>query len=293
MVFIGIAASAAIAWLVCRMAIPLGPRLGYVDRPDDSALKVHRMPAVPLGGVAILSGTAVGWWAIGDVVWGMLGLAAVVVLLGLLDDRTGLSPPVRLVAEAAVGVATLSLPAVPLGLDSPLEAVVAVSLVVLAINAVNLVDGLDGLAGSTALIAFLGVAALSLNRGIDPGLPLVTAGALAGFLLLNRHPARVFLGDNGAYLVGFLLAVTVMRGSPDGLGSQLLVASLVLGVFVVDLAATVMRRWLARRPMLSGDRGHLYDRLRDHGWSVPAVVAAAAGAQILFVAIAFGLEVVT
>lgn len=293
MVFIGIAAGVTIAWFVCRVAIRLGPRLGYVDRPDDPALKVHRMPAVPLGGVAILSGTVVGWWAIGNVVWGVLGLAAAVVLLGLLDDRAGLSPLVRLVAEAGVGVATLSQPFVPLGLNSPLEAVVGVALVVLAINAVNLVDGLDGLAGSTAFIAFLGVAALSLNRGVDPGLSLVTAGALAGFLLLNRHPARVFLGDNGAYLVGFLLAVTVMRGSPDGLGGQLLVASLVLGVFVVDLAVTVMRRWLAGRPMLSGDRGHLYDRLRDHGWSIPAVVAAAAGAQTVFVAVALGLEVVT
>ena len=293
MVFIGIAAGAAFAWLVCQVAIRLGPRLGYVDRPDDPELKVHRMPAVPLGGLAILAGTVVGWWAIGDVPWELVGLAATVVLLGLLDDRTGLSPLVRLVAEAGVGVATLSLPVVPLRLDAPLEAAAGVSLVLLAINAVNLVDGLDGLAGSTASIAFLGVAALSLNRGVDPGLPLVAAGALAGFLLLNRHPARVFLGDNGAYLVGFLLAVTVMRGSPDGFGGQLLIASLVLGVFVIDLAVTVMRRWLTGRPILTGDRGHLYDRLRDHGWSVPAVVAAGAGAQIVFVAVAIGLEVMS
>lgn len=273
------------------MAVRLGPTLGLLDRPDDPLLKVHRQPAVPLGGVAVVAGIVVGWSIAGDVNWVLAGLASGVVTLGLVDDRIGLSPGVRLVTEGAIGVATLAFDLVPLRLGSPLEAAVGVGLIVLAINAVNLVDGLDGLAGSVALVAFLGLAALAAIRGLSPTLALVMAGALAGFLLFNWHPARVFLGDNGAYLVGFVLAVAIMRVSPDGLGAELWVAGLVLGVFVLDLFVTVLRRRSTGSPMFSGDRQHLYDRLRDRGWSVPSVVGTASAAQSVFTAIALILAV--
>ena len=267
-----------------------GPRLDFVDRPDDPLLKVHQHAAVPLGGVGILLAVWIGWWMAGGNELRVMALATSVTLLGLLDDRFKLSAWLRLVAQVAVGVVTVMLGVVSPSSVFSFEAFVAVALVVVSINAVNLFDGLDGLAGSAGLVAALGVGALALARGADPNLAWVLAGGLTGFLLLNRHPARVFLGDNGAYLVGFLLAVVLMRASPEGSGVELAVALLLLGVFLLDLFVTVTRRAWARRPLFAGDRSHLYDRLISRGWSVGQVVLGAVMLQVGFVAVVLLLD---
>ncbi len=277
--------AAVVSLAVCLVAVRTGPALGMVDEPDDPALKRHRRPAVPLGGVAVLAGLVAGWLVAEGIDWKLIALATVVVLVGLADDRIGLAPGVRLVLEVMIGVAVVAMGLVPLEMTRPLEAIVAVVLVVLVINAVNLFDGLDGLAGTSGAVAFSGVAALAWMRGLDPTLGAVMAAALAGFLLLNYHLARVFLGDNGSYLVGFMLAVGVMRTSPGGLGATFWVSGLIFGVFALDLSVTVLRRRLAGRPMFAGDRSHLYDRLHDRGWSIPVLAVAAGAAQVGFVAV--------
>lgn len=290
MLALAIAAAFGAGWLGSLLAIWVGPSLGFLDRPDDPDLKAHDRPAVPLGGTAIFGATILGWWIGGEVDWALVAMAAAVLILGLIDDRMDLSPSVRLMAELAIAGATVALGLVPSGLDSPFEAIVAVGLVVVAINAVNLFDGLDGLAGSSALIAFLGIGILAQNRELDPVFGLVMAGAMGGFLILNWPPARVFLGDNGSYFVGFALAISILRVSPDGAGSSLAVAGLVMGVFVLDLLVTVLRRRLSGRPMFSGDRQHLYDRLHARGWGIPKVVVSAALIQLAFVASALVLD---
>lgn len=157
------------------------------------------------------------------------------------------------------------------------------ALVVVSINAVNLFDGLDGLAGTAGLLAALGSGWMAVMRGLDPTFGLVLAGAVAGFLVLNWHRARVFLGDNGSYVVGLFIAYAVLRATPSGAETRLVVAASLLGVFLLDLVATVLRRRLNGRPLFAGDRGHLYDQLRSRGLSVPAVVLVAGGVQASFV----------
>jgi UDP-GlcNAc:undecaprenyl-phosphate/decaprenyl-phosphate GlcNAc-1-phosphate transferase len=278
----------SLAWSAA--AIGIGPRLGFVDTPDDPGLKVHRQNAVPLGGVGVLLGVAVGWWVAGGFDPRVMGPAGALSILGLVDDRIRLSARFRLAAQGLIAIAALNLGAVPLDGWPVQAALVGVVLIVMAINAVNLFDGLDGLAGSAGLAASLGVAALALARGAEPNLGLVLAAGLGGFLYFNRHPARVFLGDNGAYLLGFLLAIGVMRASPGGVGPELWVAALVLGVFVVDLSVTVLRRAAARQPLFLGDRGHLYDRLVARGWPIGRVVGAAVMVEAAFVALTLLLD---
>lgn len=290
MVLVGVVVAGLVSWLGSVAATRIGPRLGWVDRPDGSVLKVHRGTAVTLGGVAILVGVVAGWSVTGRVVWGVVGLSLAVVILGLADDRVDLSPVARLVVEAALGVGMVGSGTTPLRPTSVVELAVGVVLVVAGINAVNLFDGLDGLAGSAAGVSFLGLAALAMMRDLDPSLALLAAAAVGGFLILNRHPARVFLGDNGAYLIGLLLVVETVRVSPDGLGVQLWTAGLISGVFVVDLVFTVLRRGLAGGGLLSGDRGHLYDRLHRR-FSLGAVVGMIVAAQIVFGAAALLGEV--
>ena len=289
MVGAGIATAFAASLVWCLASVPLGHSLGFVDRPDGSSLKIHQRVAVPLGGVGILLAVWSGWWLAGGLETRVMAPASALVLLGLVDDRIGLSAPLRLAAQLVISIVAVASGAFP-PVRGLLTVVVAVGLIVVSINAVNLFDGLDGLAGSAALVAALGLAALALLRGIDPNLGLILAAGLAGFLIFNRHPARVFLGDNGAYLVGFLLAVEVIRVSPSGLGWQLTVAVLLLGVFIVDLLVTIARRWLAGRPLFVGDRSHLYDRMVGRGWSIGKVAFAAVILQLGFVALALLLE---
>jgi len=121
-------------------------------------------------------------------------------------------------------------------------------------------------------------------------LPLVLAAALAGFLPFNWHPARVFLGDNGAYTIGTVLAFATMIVSPDGLGVSWLIALVPLGVFLVDFVATILRRLLAGKALFTGDRSHLYDQLRDRGVPVKTVALMAVAAQAVFAVLAAALD---
>jgi UDP-GlcNAc:undecaprenyl-phosphate GlcNAc-1-phosphate transferase len=261
------------------MAIWLGPRIGYVDRPDDPSLKVHDRPAVPLGGVGVFLGVFLASLAVGELDLGLLLASSVVLVLGLVDDRRGIEPGTRLVVEiAAALILILDLAGNP-GL---LFLLLGGALVVFAINSVNLFDGLDGLVGSVALVTAGGLAVVAQGRGADSLPALTLAAALAGFLVLNWHPARVFLGDAGAYFVGLYLAHLILEVS-DG-PVELILTSGFLGVFAIDMLVTLLRRRINNRPLFIGDRSHIYDQLRDRGVSVPTIALLAAATQALLLA---------
>lgn len=265
-----VAGLVALAW--CGAALRIGPRLGYVDHPGVDSLKVHEKAAVPLGGVGVFLGFHLAALVEDRLDLTLLAATTLVLILGLIDDRRGLPPLLRLLVEVGAGVVVV------LGTDGATDswvtAALGVALVVFAVNAVNLFDGLDGLAGSVGGVAALGAAALVSSRGqvLDDALAL--AAALAGFLVLAWHPARVFLGDSGAYVLGVLLSGLILRSS-DG-PAELLIGAGLLGVFALDLVVTVVRRLRNRRPLFLGDRSHVYDQLRDRGMTIQGVVGIAA-----------------
>jgi UDP-GlcNAc:undecaprenyl-phosphate GlcNAc-1-phosphate transferase len=277
-VVIGVVVALVVSALVGSVMIRFGPRLGFVDLPDGF-LKSHQIPAVPLGGVAVFAGVHLGLAVAGQFSVGLLLASAMVFVLGLMDDYRELGPAVRLgievVAGAVLAVAS-DLPAIP---DGPLSIVLVAVLVVVTVNAVNLLDGLDGLAGSVAAVTALGIAAIAATRGLEVGYGLVLAAALGGFLIWNWYPAKMFLGDNGAYSVAVFLVYGFLVATPPESEVSVLVAAGLLGVFAVDLLATLIRRRLNDQPLFAGDRSHVYDQLIDRGWRVPQVAATFAVAQ--------------
>lgn len=285
----GIVAALIVALAWGGLAIPLGPRLGFVDLPDDPSLKRHTRPAVPLGGVGVFLGVHTGMTVAGIYDVGLAAGTGGLLILGLLDDRFGLTARLRLMVEVAMAFVIVAWAEGAWSTD-PIPLIVGIALVVTAINAVNLFDGLDGLVGTSAAVAAIGVAALGDLRGLSGTFGLVLAGALVGFLFVNWHPAKVFLGDNGSYVVGAFLAYGIMRMSPEPVDSRFVVASVLLGVFALDLATTIIRRRLSGRPLFVGDRSHLYDRLRDRGWTVPRVALTMAVVEAVYVGIALGTE---
>ena len=276
--------AAALSAVWCGAAIWLGPRLGFVDHPERSELTAHRRPAVPLGGVGIylgvIAGSVVGDdWSVPLVVAGGL-----ILVLGLADDRFGLSPITRLIVQGMAAVIVVA------SLGSGLWwSVFAVILILVSVNALNLYDGLDGLAGLSGAVSALGLAVLSSNRGLGVETPLILSAALGGFLIFNWHPARVFLGNSGAYLVGLLLVSQILEVSEESVADTLVVSA-VLGVFLLDLIVSIIRRIMAGGHLFAGDRNHLYDQLRGRGASVPAVALTSAAAQAAFVVVGVILD---
>lgn len=267
----------AVAVVATPVAGALARRLGVLDHPGP--FKVQSEPVPYLGGVAVFVAVAVAAGPARPAALAPLGLA---LALGLVDDRWSLPPGLRLGCEALLGLLVAVL-VPPAGAGAAVRVATALAVVAL-VNAVNLLDGLDGMAAGVGLASAVGFAALVDGDGRV--LALALAGALAGFLVHNLPPARIYLGDAGSYLVGAALAV-LLAGSWSGGGrAGVPVAALAMvAVPAGETAAAVVRRWAGGRPLFSGDRDHVYDQLVRRGWSTMRTTALFAGVQAAMAAV--------
>jgi UDP-GlcNAc:undecaprenyl-phosphate GlcNAc-1-phosphate transferase len=266
-----------VALVMTPAAMGLARRTGLLDRPGP--LKIQQRPVPYLGGLAVAAGLAVAVITATPLLAVPLGAA---LILGVVDDADHIKPLLRLAVEAAIGIATAAV--LPTRIGGPLGWILVTLVVVAVINGVNMIDGLDALAAGVALACAVGFAVVLDGDGRTLALGLT--GALAAFLLFNRPPARIYLGDGGAYLIGAALAsLLVLAWAPKrpiavSVGSLALVACP-----VGELALTVLRRRWAGRPLSTGDRDHVYDQLVRRGWSRNRSVAAYVLAQSFLVAI--------
>jgi len=249
----------SLALLLTPMLARLGRRMGLVDRPSGDALKIHAEPKPLTGGIGVMVATLAGAGVVGGIA--PLVVASILTLLavGIVDDLVGLSPGVRIVAELCAGA--LLAAGSTIALVGDLGPIVILVAVPAAANAVNIVDGQDGLAAGLAASAALGMTAIIVAEGgtADLGLPL--AASLVAFLVWNRPPASVFLGDGGAYAVGGALVALVALVATSSSWQPLLGAIVCMSVFILELTSTMVRRASARISLVSGDRTHLYDLL--------------------------------
>jgi UDP-GlcNAc:undecaprenyl-phosphate GlcNAc-1-phosphate transferase len=254
----------------------LGRRVGLLDRPSDDDLKIHADAKPLTGGIAVVAAALTAVAVAGDGLDPLVAAAmGFLLLVGVIDDARQLPPLVRLAAEFAAGgmLAAAGVTFAPLGdVLGPAAVVIAVPVVA---NAVNVTDGQDGLVGSLAGVAALGLWAVAAAVTAGSPLALALAAALAAFLVWNRPPARVFLGDGGAYGVGAILVVLAAQASSSA--ATLLGAVVCLGPFAFELGSTVLRRGFVGT--MAGDRTHLYDllaqRLRGRDRSTAAMAAVA------------------
>jgi UDP-GlcNAc:undecaprenyl-phosphate GlcNAc-1-phosphate transferase len=274
---------------------------------DIRSRDVHDLPTPRLGGLAIyaallvgtLVATQISWFdpvfENPEAVWALLGAATIVVGIGVVDDLYELDWVTKLAGQilaaglvAWQGVQIVSLPIAGLTVFSPtLSLVLTVLAIVLVMNAVNFIDGLDGLVAGVTLIAsgvffvyaFL-LATGETNAPYFSYASLFTAillGGMLGFLPVNWHPAKLFLGDSGSMLVGLVMATTAISvtGQIDPAqisASQLLPAFIpvllplvVLLVPLLDFSLAVIRRLARGMSPFEADRAHLHHRLLDMG----------------------------
>ena len=243
------------------LAATAGRAVGLLDRPGPDDLKIHRRPIPLTGGVAVLAAAAVGAWLGADpFVAGVWVAAFVGLLIGTFDDRRPLPAGARVGGVVLSAAAFVAVTAAVRG-TGPVWWVLAALIVLVCANAVNIVDGQDGLAGLLGFVSSLGLAVLAGAAGLDAAavIGFALAGALGGFLHWNRPPARVFLGNGGAYAVGALLGMLAWFITAVGGLRGLLAAGACLGPFAFEVIFTVARRVRGGGRVVAGDRLHSYD----------------------------------
>jgi UDP-GlcNAc:undecaprenyl-phosphate GlcNAc-1-phosphate transferase len=211
---------------------------------------------------------------------GILLGATVATVVGAIDDFRGLRWWEKLAgqvlaaaipAESGVWVHRFTFPVVGVqAFPKPVGIALTVIGIVAVMNMVNFLDGLDGLAAGVCAISALSFTVIELSRGATDAavLTAVVFGGCLGFLRHNFYPARIFMGDSGALLLGFTLAAVSVQGlSKTALLSGLVLPLLVLAVPLIDTSFVVAKRIKQRRPVYEADRTHLHHRFENIGFS--------------------------
>ncbi len=302
------AVAAVVTFVTTPLVGALARRQGWVYLPNDRT--VHQTPLPDVGGLAMYVGfvaaMVTAWLTESfDVLFtsnsepiGVMLAATIIYVVGFVDDVRGLSPPAKVAGTVVAGLALVQFGVVmyafrlpffdgPILLAAEWRPLVTVLWLLGMTQAINLIDGLDGLAAG---IVAIGAGAFFLYsqqlidsqvldvKNIGPLLAIVAVGMCIGFLPFNFNPARIFMGDGGALLLGLLLAVatSVVGGRADSFSQEfvgqtyfflapLAIPLLILGVPIFDLGFAIVRRVSSRRSFAIADKGHLHHRLMDLG----------------------------
>ena len=258
----------------------LALKVGAVDAPNLER-KVQTEPVPYLGGVAIVIGVFVATYSTVIIESKDIALASTVLIpavamaiMGLIDDLRGLKPWPRLIAQSVVGVivAGILIATDTIGTPSQIfivDALVTIIWIVGVCNSINFFDNLDGGAAGTVVVITFFTFLIAFDRGqlLVSGLSIVTAGATAGFLIWNRPPAKIYMGDAGALFLGIIIAVLTIRLQPNIHPSwkSLSIPLFLMAVPLLDTTVAVTSRLARGISPFTGGRDHLSHRLMRKG----------------------------
>lgn len=298
-------ATMLLSWLFTHICRSLAMRWGYLDRPLSEAHKAHREPIPVLGGLAmcvawnlvILGGLLVPLLAgshlsaeVQPYLPGVkvafprllaIALGGIVMMfMGMRDDRRAMKAGPKFLLQFVVAAAIACEVRISCFHAVPgLNWAVTVLWIMTVVNALNFFDNMDGLAGGTAAIAAAFFLAIALLRGqmFVALLSAATCGTALGFLMLNRPPAKIFMGDGGSHFLGYNLALagimTTFYQTGESLTSApVLIPVLVLSLPLFDAVAVVCIRLHEHRPIYIGDNRHISHRFVHLGLTRPQAV---------------------
>jgi UDP-N-acetylmuramyl pentapeptide phosphotransferase/UDP-N-acetylglucosamine-1-phosphate transferase len=268
--------SAGLTWYLCHPAA----KLRILDEPNERSL--HEMPVPRTGGLAIITALLVGSlpFALTNILDPGFALvtaaAALIAIISFVDDRSGVSPKFRLLVHAiaaALVVAgglvadVLQLPGWQWSWPSAVSLVFTVLFLIWMTNLYNFMDGMDGFAGGMALLGFSAYAVLGWQAGepLFMVASLIVAASAAGFLVFNFPPAKIFMGDVGASVLGFLSACLSLWAATERI-FPIWIGILVFSPFIVDATVTLLNRLVAGHRVWEAHRSHYYQRLVRFGW---------------------------
>ena len=303
------AIAAAVTFVTTPVVVKVARRVGWVVQPDPR--RIHKVATPDVGGIAMFIGFVVAFgvarlmdtfdplFARNSEPRGVLFAAGLMFIIGFIDDIREISAPAKMIGTVLVGVVlvvygvTMFYFRIPFfdvwNLADEWVPLITVLWLLGMTNAINLIDGLDGLAAGIVAIAggafFLYAQHLAdpsvgmlTQPNLGPMIAILAVGVCVGFLPHNFNPARVFMGDGGALLLGLLMAIStsVVGGRADPyqqayIGqtyfflAPLFIPLLILGVPILDTLFAILRRAVRRQGVASADKGHLHHRLIEMG----------------------------
>jgi UDP-GlcNAc:undecaprenyl-phosphate GlcNAc-1-phosphate transferase len=302
-----------ISYLLVGVLTPIMRKIAIatdvVDRPNSSH-KSHKKPVPYLGGVAIIIGVITVSYAASlfsqytsSTFWlatSVLGPALLLGLIGLWDDIRNLPPLPRFIAQTLAGVFTASILLITDNVGNPtgssiFDSIITVVWIVGICNSINFFDNLDGGAAGTVAISSIALAYLALNgdQYLIAALSVVTAGSTLGFLVWNKSPAKIYMGDAGALFLGVLLATLTVRFEPNTqtqIGSYL-IPILILAIPILDTSIAVLSRIRRHLSPFQGGQDHLSHRLIRAGLSRRQAAITLWSFSTFFVAIALLISI--
>ena len=286
MMIVGFAAALGLTPITRQIAM----RLGVVASPNQRNIHTQRMPL--MGGVAIYLAFALSILLfsppdyleeLGAIVAG----ATLLAWIGYLDDRRGLSPRVRLlVMTLAAWVAALAGIQIQLFGIALIDIPLTLFWIVALVNAVNWIDNMDGLAAGSSAIAsgFFLLIAVTQGQILVSMLAAAIFGGVIGFLTYNFNPSSTFMGDMGAYTLGFVLAILAikLRFETQPLNVTWMTPIFALALPIVDINLAILTRLVERRPLMQGGKDHVSHRMMGIGLTQRQTLLILYGFSFLF-----------
>ena len=268
--------SAGLTWYLSHPA----SRLRILDEPNERSL--HAIPVPRTGGLAIIAGVVLGSLAFALVEMPGPGLAAVmsgaalIAVVSFVDDHSAVRAKYRLFIHTVAAMLVLAAGLVPDFLELPgvqwtwpawASIVFTLLFILWMTNLYNFMDGMDGFAGGMAVFGFTAYAVLGWSAGaaLFTMASLVVGASAAGFLIFNYPPAKIFMGDVGASVLGFLSACLSLWAANEKI-FPIWVGILVFSPFIVDATVTLLKRLVAGHKVWEAHRSHYYQRLVRLGW---------------------------
>ena len=271
-----------ISFVMTPLARRLAIRVGALDVPKETR-KIHIKPMPYFGGLAIYVAIIACMFVYmphNSTNYHIMAGATVIMLTGVVDDMYGMPARIKLIIQilaaliairGGVQIHFITNPLSETGMSylfTWLSFVITLLWIVGITNTINLIDGLDGLASGVASIAATTLLFTAAKMGHDFIVMqcAIIAGASLGFLPFNFNPAKIFMGDTGSLLLGYMLAVTSVSGMVKSVAAvALAVPVFALGLPILDTAFAIIRRYINKKPIMQADKEHLHHKLMKFG----------------------------
>jgi UDP-GlcNAc:undecaprenyl-phosphate GlcNAc-1-phosphate transferase len=285
--------SLLIALITMPFLMKLASKLQFTDKPNKR--KQHKKPTPLCGGIALYIGFFVSYFMfVRDDLPQQITVfiaATMIVLIGLIDDlykTKGKEFPIfpRLVIQLLSAILVFKSGIVFEGFTNPItnqfielnetiQFLLTITWIFGVTTVINWSDGMDGLAGGLSLISAITffLAAIILNQPKSALVSIILAGVICGFLYYNKYPAKVFMGDSGANLLGFILSITAVEGAfKQATVLSLFIPILALAVPIFDNLFVIIKRFSEGKPVYQADRSQIHYRLEEKGFSTVQVI---------------------
>ncbi|UFT98875.1 undecaprenyl/decaprenyl-phosphate alpha-N-acetylglucosaminyl 1-phosphate transferase [Radiobacillus kanasensis] len=280
MIFVAGLACFILSLIITPFVKKVALRIGATDKPSQRKVHVKLMPR--LGGLAIFSSFIIGFVLFSEKNFNWIPIIIglfIITLLGVLDDKFELPAKIKFGVQLLVAIITviggiqiefITIPFLDRIEFGYLSIPITILWIVGVTNAINLIDGLDGLAAGVSSIALLTISgmAISLGNTFVALLGIMLLSSTLGFLVYNFYPAKIFMGDTGSLLLGYMISVLSLMGLYKNVTFfSLLIPVIILGVPLLDTFFAIIRRIIQRKPLSAPDKLHLHHCLLGLGYS--------------------------